>query len=98
MISKEFLSRSLYCYGIITFLMVLEYFKSEEDFMTCKMMIDIIEEHNSLSKDQLPKMLEESLFLEKVLDYKKYGFDVSMDQIFERQKDYADALILDLIK
>lgn len=98
MISKEFLSRSLYCYGIITFLMVLEHFEQEEDFMTCKMMIDTIEEHNARHKDQLPKRLEENLFIEKVLDYKNYGFNVSKEQIFERQKDYAYVLIEDLKK
>jgi hypothetical protein len=78
--------------------MVLEYFESEEDFMVCKMMIDTIDEHNKISKGKLPTRLQDHLFDEVVFDYSKLGFNVSRDKIFERQKDYANVLIIDLTK
>lgn len=97
-LNKAFLTRTLYTYGVITFLMILDHFEAIEEYKVCQMMTDVIDDHNSTSNHMLPTRIKDYLFEEVMFDYQKLGFFVSKEQIFNRQADFAKALIIDLTK
>ena len=78
--------------------MILEHYQEEEEFILCKMMVDAINEHNKRSNEPHPTKMCDRLVDNVVLAYIQYGFNVSPQQILDRQRDYADSLIKDFNK
>lgn len=84
-------------YGIVSILMVLEYFQSTEQYEECQKIIDAIKEQNEKCKLELPTILTQEVLSDIISEWTNIFKKVYSEDFVIRSSVFYASIILDEI-
>lgn len=85
----------IFMYGIISIILVLEFFEQQEDFEECQIIVKAIREQEEIIGAKLYTRITEDCIKDVTKSYKKYN--MTGENALENSKFYATKIIKELV-